>query len=278
MGPVKGNIGMQGRCVNGDVLDEETRAFYQRALHILTEAEIPFLVGGAYAFTCYTGIERHTKDFDIFVHGRDIQHALEAFSEHACRAELVFPHWLGKAYCGDAFVDLIFSSGNGLAEVDEEWFEHAVDSSVLDIPAKLVPAEEMIWQKAFIMERERFDGADVAHVLRARAEQLDWDRLLTRFGSNWRVLFSHLVLFGFIYPGLRHQIPPRVMTTLMGRLQSELAPADGPDGLCQGTLISREQYLIDVGDWGYADARVQPRGAMSEADTELWTAAIFDDH
>ena len=26
--------------------------------------------------------------------------------------------------------------------------------------------EESLWQKAFIMERERYDGADVAHLLR----------------------------------------------------------------------------------------------------------------
>ena len=41
---------------------------------------------------------------------------------------------------------------------------------VLDQPARLVPAEEIIWTKAFIMERERYDGADVAHILRACAD------------------------------------------------------------------------------------------------------------
>ena len=38
------------------------------------------------------------------------------------------------------------------------------------MPGPLIPAEEMIWSKAFIMERERYDGADVAHILRACAE------------------------------------------------------------------------------------------------------------
>ena len=53
------------------------------------------------------------------------------------------------------------------------------------------------------MERERYDGADIAHLLRARADQLAWRRLLRRFGPHWRVLLGHLVLFGFVYPGER---------------------------------------------------------------------------
>ncbi len=59
----------------------------------------------------------------------------------------------------------------------------------------------MIWSKAFIMERERYDGADIAHLILACGRDLDWRRLLGRFGRRWRVLLSHLVLFGFVYPG-----------------------------------------------------------------------------
>ena len=86
---------------------------------------------------------------------------------------------------------------------------------------RLIPAEEMIWSKAYIQERERFDGADVAHILLRRAETLDWEHLLERFGSHWRVLLEHLVAFGFIYPSERHRIPPFVMRELISRLQDE---------------------------------------------------------
>src|SRR5690349_11249836 len=180
-------------------LDPETREFYCRALTTLERSGVPFLVGGAYAFERYTGIARHTKDLDVFVREADCGDALAALEATGCRGELPFPHWLAKAYCGDHFVDLIFGSGNGIAPVDDDWFRYAVDETVLGIPVKIVPAEEMIWQKALIMERERFDGADVAHLLRARAERLDWDRLLDRFGEHWPVLLSHLILFGYIY-------------------------------------------------------------------------------
>jgi len=75
--------------------------------------------------------------------------------------------------------------------------------------------------KAYIMERERFDGADIAHILQSYAERLDWPHLVRRFGPDWRVLLSHLVLFGYIYPSERDKIPNAIMSDLIARLQSE---------------------------------------------------------
>jgi hypothetical protein len=256
------------------LLTAEARDFYCRVLATLTGAGIPALVGGAYAFARYTGIERHTKDFDIFLHRRDVGDALRALHQAGWRTELTFPHWLAKAHCGDDFVDLIFSSGNGVAEVDDLWFAHAPEDHVLDTPARLIPAEEMIWSKSFIMERERFDGADIAHVLRARGPELDWPRLLSRFGDKWRVLFGHLVLFGFVYPDERDRVPAWVLRDLMARLEQETATPPPPGRLCQGTFLSREQYLADIECWGYRDARRVPGGTMTGADIERWTAAI----
>jgi hypothetical protein len=254
------------------LLDDETRAFYCHALTELNRSGVPYLVGGAYAFERYTGIARHTKDLDVFVREADCQCALAALEMTGCRGEITFPHWLGKAYCGEHFVDIIFGSGNGFAPVDDDWFTYAVDETVLGIPARIVPAEEMIWQKALIMERERFDGADVAHLLRARSEHINWERLLQRFDDQWPVLLSHLILFGFIYPAERSKIPPLVMRDLLGRQQ---AAADAPtaEQICNGTVLSRTQYVIDVEQWGYHDARVMPLGRMTADEAAIWTEA-----
>jgi hypothetical protein len=267
---------MHSGTVCSQPLDPRTRAFYCLALATLSEAQVPFLVGGAYALERYTGIPPHTKDFDIFVRQADCQHAFEALSATGCRTEATFPHWLGKAFCGDDFIDIIFSSGNGIAGVDDAWFEHAVQGEVLGTPVKLCPAEEMIWQKAFIMERERYDGADVAHLLRACGQSLDWPRLLGRFGPHWRVLLSHLVLFGFVYPAERTQIPDWAMQELLQRLRAELVTGPAAERLCQGTILSRAQYLFDVEQWAYQDARLPPSGNMTEEQTAHWTAAIED--
>ena len=134
----------------------------------------------------------------------------------------------------------------------------------------------MIWMKAYIMERERFDGADIAHILRCWAAEMDWPHLVRRFGPDWRVLLSHLVLFGYIYPGERARIPVAVMEELIARLRHETNYAEC-DLLCRGTPLSRHQYLVDVQEWGFRDARLEERVKMSEQDIVNWTAAIAKD-
>lgn len=255
-------------------LDPPTREFYIRTMAVLTDAGVPFLVGGAFALFTYTGIERHTKDVDLFLKRADCDGALQALSAAGYRTEVPFPHWLAKAHGDCCFADLIFSSGNGVAEVTDAWFEHASEGKVLGLPVKLCPPEEMIWSKCYVQERERYDGADVAHLIRAKGESLDWRRLLDHFGDHWRILFSQLTLFGFSYPAERNKVPPWVMHELNDRLRAEIdAPPPGGK-TCYGTFLSREQYLIDTGLWGYTDARVKPAGPMTAEEVAHWTACI----
>jgi len=257
-----------------DLASPAAQAFYRRVMDTLRANGIEFLVGGAYAFTPYTGIDRSTKDFDLFVHADEIRSVLRILEGAGFRTELTFPHWLAKVFYKKDFVDLIFNSGNGVTPVDDGWFEHAPSGEVLGLPVKLAPAEEMLWSKAFVQERERYDGADVIHIIRSRAERLDWDRIVNRFGDQWRVLLQALVIFGFVYPSERARIPARVMTTLLDRLRGELDANADAGRLCQGTMISRQQYLPDTLEWGYADGRLVPNGNMTIRQIEEWTAAI----
>jgi hypothetical protein len=241
-----------------DELEPHIYSFYCTALGAIQQSQVPFLVGGAYALARHTGIVRHTKDVDIFTRPEDCERILQVLSAAGYRTELTDPRWLAKAYLGEDFIDVIFSSGNGIAEVDDAWFEHAIEAKIFGLPVQLCPAEETIWSKAFIMERERFDGADIAHLLRAYGARLDWNRLLERFGVHWRVLLSHLILFGYIYPSERESIPSSVMDLLIGRLRNEEVPQRTTGRLCQGTLLSKVQYAIDIERWGYQDARLLP--------------------
>jgi hypothetical protein len=252
----------------------EMYTFYQQALTTLREAQIPFLIGGAYAFRHYTGIMCKTKDLDLFVSPDECHHALAVLQAIGCHTELTSSHWLGKASCGEAYLDVIFSSGNGTTVVDELWFAHAVTGELFGLSVGFCPPEEMLWTKAYIMERERFDGADVAHLLRACGACFDWPRVLRRFGPHWRVLLSHLILFGFIYQDERDCIPRWVMQELIDRLQHEAHAPLGAERVCLGTLLSRAQYLVDIDVWGYHDARRPPTGQLTAEDVAQWTAAM----
>ena len=247
--------------------------FYRRSMQVLQNANIPFLIAGAGAVRFYTGVSRQTKDFDLHLRPHHIDGALDAFARAGYETEKTFPHWLAKAKRGRNCVDLIFRAGNGLCEVDDSWFERAQDEDVLGVTVKLSAPEDMLWMKAYIMERERYDGADVAHILESCAEKLNWPHLLRRFGPDWRLLLSHLVLFGYIYPSERGRVPVAIMDALISRLRNENS-VSGSDRLCRGTLLSREQYLWDVEERGFRDARLEKRAHMNEGDIAHWTKAI----
>ena len=257
--------------------DAETLSWYARALEALHAARVPFLIGGAYALKHHTGIVRDTKDLDIFLRQGDLDRALATLAGQGFRTEIPFPHWLAKAHAGDRFIDIIYNSGNGMTPVDLAWFEHAESATLLDVPVAICPAEETVWSKAFVMERERYDGADVSHILLGRRASLDGRRLIDRFGSNYRVLLAHLVLFGFAFPREARDVPAWVMRELYDRTLAEPTDASEPP-VCRGTIISREQYLIDTHERGYRDGRLPPTGSMTPEQVEAWTEAIGAPH
>ena len=236
------------------------------ALRALAAAGVPFVVAGAYAMFEYTGIFRDTKDLDVFLRRRDLGAAFEVLERAGFRTELLDPVWLGKAYRSEWFVDLIYSSGNGVSVVDDGWFEHARRGAVMGVPVLLAPPEEIIWSKSFVCERERFDGNDVANLVRARGRELDWDRLLARFADHWEVLFAQLVLYRFSFPSERTQVPDWVLRELLRRTWETVEEGDWGRRVCRGPLVSRTQYCHALDALGFEDARegatrlAEPRG------------------
>ena len=258
-------------------IDETAQQVYRECLEVLQWSGLPFLVGGAFALQSYTGLMIRTKDLDVFVRPEHVEPLLSMLSNAGYRTEMRFTHWLGKAFKDDECIDIIFGSGNGVCPVDELWFEHAERATVLGVPVRLIPPEEMLWSKAFIMERERYDGGDIAHLLRARGKMLDWSRVLYRFHSHWRVLLSHVILFGFIYPGHRLTIPMWLMDELMHRLQREMTCLPTDDRLCQGTLLSWSQYLLHMQQGDYEDGRHAPRGTLTVQETTRMTERMIQE-
>jgi hypothetical protein len=80
------------------------------------------------------------------------------------------------------------------------------------------------------------------------------------------------VFFSFVYPQKRHCVPAHVMNTLLERAKKEHCAENSE--VCRGTLLSREQYLVDLKERGYSDARVAPYGNISKEDVAIWTDAI----
>lgn len=259
----------------GSGLPEATANFYRDAMRRLDEAGLPFLMGGAYALRAYTGITRHTKDIDLFVREEDVGAMLEVLAQGGYDTEMVSPVWIAKAYHDDDSIDIIFKSGNGNSPVDDSWFEGNRREDVLGHSVRLCNPEDIIWSKSFVMARDRYDGADVNHLIRACHETLDWDRLLSVFDSDWRVLLSHLILFGYVYPCEVDYVPTPVMDELLSRVREASHATRIDPKVCRGTMLARLAYMVDVDDWGYTDGRVLPHGSLTaeEADSLSGRAA-----
>jgi hypothetical protein len=226
-----------------------------RALRLLKGAGIPFVVGGAYAYAHYTGIHRDTKDLDLFLTQAAADRAIEVFEKAGWRTERNIHGWLHKAFWGESMMDLLYGSSNGITGVDEPWVAHGVEGEVLGEPCLISPAEEILWNKAFVLERERFDGAEINHLLLAVGRKLDWKRLLQRFDRYWEVLLAHLLFFRFAYPSDRENVPDWVMMGLVARAFDSIRGGNWSGKLCRGSLLSRVLYRVDLEERGYEDGR-----------------------
>lgn len=239
------------------VPDPRAEALYSRALERLIESGIPFLVGGAYAMREYVGISRWTKDLDLFCPRTEGERVLEVLEATGWEVELTDPVWLAKGRLQDLLIDVLFNSGNGLHPVDQSWFRRAPAVQVFGLLVRLVPVEEMILSKAYVQERDRYDGPDIHHLILRHGRNLDWHHLLALLEPHWEVLLAHLVTFRFVYPSEHDQVPTWVMRELLRRVEDQLDSPPTMDRVCQGTLLSRTEYEIDVREWGFRDARAQ---------------------
>jgi hypothetical protein len=237
-------------------IPEQEREVYSRALQALNDANVPYIVAGAYAIYEHTGIYRQTKDLDLFFEPSAVLDAARALRAAGFRMRLEDLHWLAKATVGERFVDLIYGMGNGVAFIDAAWLQHSRTGVLAAQPVRIAPAEELIWHRLFISERHRHDMADVLHLLLCLGDVLDWERLLARVGDHWPLLLAQLQTFSFVYPGYRSNVPAWVMEQLVEQARADIGRDDEEIAdVTRGTLISRFSFTIDVREWGFADPR-----------------------
>jgi Nucleotidyl transferase of unknown function (DUF2204) len=231
----------------------QAEAFYAEVLRELTQSGFPVLLAGTYAVCAYTGISRRTKDLDVFCRAGDFPRILTHFKERGYAIEIEDERWIAKVHCGEQFFDIIFASANGTMPINDQWFAHARRLEVLGETVSIVSPTELIWSKAFIQLRHRYDGADIVHVILKQHEAIDWKRLLSYMELHWEVLLMHLLNFRWIYPTERDHIPGWLMDELIDRLKHQLDLPPPQMKICRGRMFSRIDYDIAVRDWGFAD-------------------------
>jgi hypothetical protein len=224
--------------------------FYGDLLDLLIGHNVSFMIGGTYAFTAYTGIERPTKDMDIFATVEDYPKILRLCSDAGFKTALHDEYWIAKIHSNKYYTDVIYAEKNGLVKVTKEWLDNAHQGTLFGHQVKLVPPEEMIRSKAYIQHRERHDGADVVHLILQIGKALDWRQLLDKMEPHYEIILGHILTFLFVYPAEKGLIPQWVLNELLDRAKKEFAAPPFKERITRGLLIST-QYEVGVAQWGY---------------------------
>jgi len=234
------------------VFPPEQERLFREVLELMNASKIPYVVSGAFALGQHTGIWRNTKDLDLFLAPEDIPAALDKLKEAGLETEVCDPVWLAKAHSGDFFVDLITGMSNAVITVDRSWIDRGSPAEVIGVPSRVLGPEELIASKLFVTRRERFDGADIVHVIHGTQGRLDWDRVLSIVGEHWMIVLWAMILFQYTYPAHCNYIPRKVWDDLLGRLRGEL-DSPNPRAHFRGSLIDENMFAIDVHEWGMAN-------------------------
>lgn len=234
--------------------------FYAEVVRLMAESGIPFLLSGTYALSCYTGIVRPTKDVDVFAKAGDALRMLSFFKARGFNVQIVDERWLYRVTREERFVDIITNMPTSQTHVTDEWFADAPEALLFDTRVYLVPPTQFVWSKIFVADRYRYDGADVAHMILKRSQDIDWKQLISNMELYWEVLLMAVLNFRFVYPSERDLVPRWVMDELLGRLRAQLEMPAAEKKVCRGRIFSPRDYIIDVTEWGFSE----PVGNLEE--------------
>lgn len=239
-------------------IPQEQEALFREILTFFEESGIAYTVAGAFALRAHTGICRDTKDLDVFLTAENAAKAIDCLRKYGFECEVCDPVWLHKAHRNGFFVDLITGMSNAAIIVDDSWIERAVPAVVHGVTTRVLAPEELLASKLFVTRRERFDGADIVHVIYGTQGKLDWDRVLFLAGPHWEMVFWTLVLFRYVYPAQTHFVPAKVWEDLVCRFQQAVAHPDAAAKF-RGSLVDDKMFAIDVNEWGHPNLMLDYR-------------------
>ncbi|MDX5345853.1 MAG: hypothetical protein LPJ89_05520, partial [Hymenobacteraceae bacterium] len=149
------------------------------------------------------------------------------------------------------FIDIVFSNASNLCTVDDSWFEHAIKCEQFGIKMKMIAPEELLWSKIYIQSRERYDAADINHIILKYGKKLNWKRIWGRLETHWQLLMGQVMSFLFVYPSERDNIPKWLFDELLQRAKDVYDSPLPIQKVCRGPLLDHAQYGTDITDWEY---------------------------
>jgi hypothetical protein len=194
-----------------ELINAEEWEVYQSAVAAVRAAGIRFMIGGAFGLAAYTGRWRNTKDLDFFVLPEDRELTIQTLLDLGFTdfyPTLAYDRgWIYRAIKSGVLVDVIWSTPNRRTEVNAQWHANAPQIRLRSEVVSVIPPEELLWIKLYVLQRDRCDWPDVINLAYATAETLDWARVEDRIADDLPLLLGFISVFAWLCPDRIHAIP-----------------------------------------------------------------------
>jgi hypothetical protein len=151
--------------------------------------------------------------------------------------------WIYRAVRSDVIVDLIWSTPNRCTVVEPSWFEQASEMLLRTERVKVIPAEELVWIKLYVLQKDRCDWPDLINLLYATSSTLNWTRLVQRLAGDLPLLLGLLAVFAWVCPNRIVDLPAKLRKAAGS--PKPIQPETQPDQARIRLLDTRPWYAAD---------------------------------
>jgi hypothetical protein len=226
----------------------EQRAAYLSILREASESGIPLAVGGSMAVSSYSGILRPVKDLDLYVTPEEKDHLIaplkqQGFKDYFDRVPYD-REWIYRAVLDDPIVDVIWQMANRRAAVDHLWLSRGPVVQFETVSIRLLPVEEMVWNRLYVLQRDRCDWPDVFNLLDIAWDRIDWLYLKNRLQEDLPLLCALLNVYTWLRPEMISHVPAWALEP------EKEAPTNAGEG-----VVQTRARLLDSRPWLVSRAR-----------------------
>lgn len=237
-------------CGWAELIPAEQWSVYERVMRSADGRGIPFAVGGGFAFSYYARRWRNTKDMDLYIRPEDREKMIQVVGDEGLKdyfdVSTYDRGWIYRSHNGHGIiVDLIWQMANYRTRVNDDWVGRGPFARIRGRAFRLIPPEELLWSKLYILQRDRCDWPDLLNVIGASGPGMDWERLIATIGEDRRVLGALLTLFTWACPGKARELPVWLWEALKIPAPAEEGPA----------VDQKHIRLMDSRDWFGPTAR-----------------------
>jgi hypothetical protein len=216
---------------------------YRNVLIKAQDSGIPFALGGGMAAMVYAGQTRDSKDIDIYLRPGDRDGMIGLLTSLGLTdyydQKPYDRSWIYRSWQDGMIVDVMWGMANQRAQVDDLWLS-GPSFEVEGRSILVVPPEEILWSKLYVLQRDRCDWPDALNMLYALGPDLAWSHLLERVGPDVGLLAGLLATFRWLCPTRAAKLP----ASLWSRLGLEPCSQEcGATGAKRADLLDKRPWF-----------------------------------